>query len=208
MARYTGPVCRLCRREGTKLFLKGERCLTGKCALDRRNTAPGQHGAANKKMREYGLQMREKQKTRRYYGVLEKQFVNYFEEADRKEGMTGENLICLLERRLDNVVYRMGFAASHKEARQLVLHGHFTVNGKKVNIPSLIIKAGDVISVKEASRDSVKFKALAEAAASANAPKWLEVKAEAMTATVLTLPAREDVDFDFNEQLIVELYSK
>ena len=208
MARYTGPVCRLCRREGTKLFLKGDRCLTGKCALDRRSTAPGQHGAANKKMREYGLQMREKQKTRRYYGVLEKQFVNYFEEADRKEGMTGENLICLLERRLDNVVYRMGFAASHKEARQLVLHGHFTVNGKKVNIPSLIIKAGDVISVKEASRDSVKFKALAEAAASANAPKWLEVKAEAMTATVLTLPAREDVDFDFNEQLIVELYSK
>ena len=208
MARYTGPVCRLCRREGTKLFLKGERCLTGKCALDRRSTAPGQHGAASKKMREYGLQMREKQKTRRYYGVLEKQFVNYFEEADRKEGMTGENLICLLERRLDNVVYRMGFAASHKEARQLVLHGHFTVNGKKVNIPSLIIKAGDVISVKEASRDSVKFKALAEAAANANAPKWLEVKAEAMTATVLTLPAREDVDFDFNEQLIVELYSK
>ena len=208
MARYTGPVCRLCRREGTKLFLKGDRCLTGKCAIDRRSTAPGQHGAANKKMREYGLQMREKQKTRRYYGVLEKQFVNYFEEADRKEGMTGENLICLLERRLDNVVYRMGFAASHKEARQLVLHGHFTVNGKKVNIPSLIIKAGDVIAVKEASRDSVKFKALAEAAASANAPKWLEVKAEAMTATVLTLPAREDVDFDFNEQLIVELYSK
>ena len=208
MARYTGPVCRLCRREGTKLFLKGDRCLTGKCALDRRSTAPGQHGAANKKMREYGLQMREKQKTRRYYGVLEKQFVNYFEEADRKEGMTGENLICLLERRLDNVVYRMGFAASHKEARQLVLHGHFTVNGKKGNIPSLIIKAGDVISVKEASRDSVKFKALAEAAANANAPKWLEVKAEAMTATVLTLPAREDVDFDFNEQLIVELYSK
>ena len=208
MARYTGSVCRLCRREGTKLFLKGDRCVSGKCALDRRSTAPGQHGAANKKMREYGLQMREKQKTRRYYGVLEKQFVNYFEEADRKEGMTGENLICLLERRLDNVVYRMGFAASHKEARQLVLHGHFTVNGKKVNIPSLIIKAGDVIAVKEASRDSVKFKALAEAAATANAPKWLEVKAEAMTATVLTLPAREDVDFDFNEQLIVELYSK
>ena len=208
MARYTGPVCRLCRREGTKLFLKGDRCLTGKCALDRRSTAPGQHGAANKKMREYGLQMREKQKTRRYYGVLEKQFVNYFEEADRKEGMTGENLICLLERRMDNVVYRMGFAASHKEARQLVLHGHFTVNGKKVNITSLLIKAGDVIAVKEASRDSVKFKALAESAAAANAPKWLEVKADAMTATVLTLPAREDVDFDFNEQLIVELYSK
>ena len=208
MARYTGPACKLCRREGKKLYLKGERCTSGKCALERRSTAPGQHGAAKKKMGEYGVQLREKQTTRRYYGVLEKQFVNYFEEADRKEGMTGENLICLLERRLDNVVYRMGFAASHKEARQLVLHGHFTVNGKKVNIPSLIIKAGDVIAVKEASRDSVKFKALAEAAATANAPKWLEVKAEAMTATVLTLPAREDVDFDFNEQLIVELYSK
>ncbi len=208
MARYTGPVCRLCRREGTKLFLKGDRCLTGKCALDRRSTAPGQHGAANKKMREYGLQMREKQKTRRYYGVLEKQFVNYYEEAARKEGMTGENLICLLERRLDNVVYRMGFAASHKEARQLVLHAHFTLNGKKVNIPSLIVKAGDVIAVKESSRDSVKIKALADAAASKTAPKWLEVKADAMTAKVLTLPAREDVDFDFNEQLIVELYSK
>ncbi len=208
MARYTGPVCRLCRREGTKLYLKGERCTSGKCALDRRSTAPGQHGAANKKMREYGLQMREKQKTRRYYGVLEKQFVNYYEEAARKEGMTGENLICLLERRLDNVVYRMGFAASHKEARQLVLHGHFTLNGKKVNIPSLIVKAGDVVAVKESSRDSVKIKALAEAAASMTAPKWLEVKADAMTAKVLNLPAREDVDFDFNEQLIVELYSK
>ena len=208
MARYIGPVCRLCRREGTKLYLKGERCTSGKCALDRRSTAPGQHGAANKKMREYGLQMREKQKTRRYYGVLEKQFVNYYEEAARKEGMTGENLICLLERRLDNVVYRMGFAASHKEARQLVLHGHFTLNGNKVNIPSLIVKAGDVVAVKESSRDSVKIKALAEAAASMTAPKWLEVKADAMTAKVLNLPAREDVDFDFNEQLIVELYSK
>ena len=208
MARYTGPVCRLCRREGTKLYLKGERCTSGKCALDRRSTAPGQHGAANKKMREYGLQMREKQKTRRYYGVLEKQFVNYYEEAARKEGMTGENLICLLERRLDNVVYRMGFASSHKEARQLVLHGHFTLNGKKVNIPSLIVKAGDIVAVKESSRDSVKIKALAEAAADQTAPKWLEVKADAMTAKVLNLPAREDVDFDFNEQLIVELYSK
>ncbi len=208
MARYTGPVCRLCRREGTKLYLKGERCTSGKCAIDRRNTAPGQHGAANKKMKEYGIQMREKQKTRRYYGVLEKQFVNYYEEAARKDGMTGENLICLLERRMDNVVYRMGFASSHKEARQLVLHGHFTLNGKKVNIPSLIVKAGDVVAVKETSRDSVKFKALAEAAADATAPKWLEVKADAMSAKVLALPAREDVDFDFNEQLIVELYSK
>ena len=208
MARYTGPVCRLCRREGKKLFLKGERCLTGKCALDRRSTAPGQHGAANKKMREYGIQMREKQATKRYYGVLESQFVNYYEEANRKEGMTGENLICLLERRLDNVVYRMGFASSHKEARQLVLHGHFTLNGKKVNIPSLIVKAGDVVAVKETSRDSSKFKGFVEAAATATTPKWLEVKADAMSATVLNLPAREDVDFDFNEQLIVEFYSK
>ena len=208
MARYTGPVCRLCRREGTKLFLKGERCMTGKCALDRRSTAPGQHGAANKKVREYGMQLREKQKTKRYYGVLEKPFANYYAEAERKSGMTGENLLVLLERRLDNTVYRMGMANSRREARQLVLHGHFTINGKKVNIPSLIIKAGDVIAVKESSRDSVKFKALAEAAASHTAPKWLEVKADAMTAKVLALPAREDVDFDFNEQLIVELYSK
>ena len=208
MARYTGPVCRLCRREGKKLYLKGDRCVSGKCALDRRNTAPGQHGAATKKLKEYGKQTREKQSARRYYGVLEKQFVNYYEEAARKEGMTGENLICLLERRLDNVVYRMGFAASHKEARQLVLHGHFTLNGNNVNIPSLIVKAGDVVAVKESSRDSVKIKALAEAAASMTAPKWLEVKADAFTAKVATLPAREDVDFDFNEQLIVELYSK
>ena len=208
MARYTGPVCRLCRREGTKLCLKGDRCTTGKCALDRRSTVPGQHGAANKKMREYGMQLREKQKTRRYYGVLERQFVNYFEEADRKEGMTGENLICLLERRLDNVVYRMGFASSHKEARQLVLHGHFTVDGKKVNIPSFIVKAGNVIAVKDSSKESPKFKGLAEAADGMTAPKWLEVNAEAMTAKVVALPEREDVNFDFNEQLIVELYSK
>ena len=208
MARYTGPVCRLCRREGTKLFLKGDRCTSGKCAIDRRSTVPGQHGAANKKMREYGIQLREKQKTRRYYGVLERQFANYFEEADRKEGMTGENHICMLESRLDNLVYTMGIASSHKEARQLVLHEHFTLNGKKVNIPSLIVKAGDVISVKEASRASSKFKALAEDAATHTAPKWLEVKADAFTGKVVALPAREDVDFDFNEQLIVEFYSK
>ena len=208
MARYTGPACKLCRREGTKLFLKGDRCLSGKCAIDRRNTAPGQHGAATKKLREYGLQLREKEKTKRYYGVLERQFVNYFEEADRTKGMTGENLICLLERRLDNVVYRMGMAASRKEARQLVLHGHFTLNGKKVNIPSLIVKAGDVISVKEASRASVKIKALAEELATKSAPKWLDVDKNGLSVKVVTLPARDDVDFEFNEQLIVELYSK
>jgi small subunit ribosomal protein S4 len=208
MARYTGPACKLCRREGTKLFLKGDRCLSGKCAIDRRNTAPGQHGAATKKLREYGMQLREKEKTKRYYGVLERQFVNYFEEADRTKGMTGENLICMLERRLDNVVYRMGMAASRKEARQLVLHGHFTLNGKNVNIPSLIVKAGDVISVKESSRASVKIKALAEDLATKSAPKWLDVDKNGLSVKVATLPARDDVDFDFNEQLIVELYSK
>lgn len=208
MARYTGPACKLCRREGTKLFLKGDRCLSGKCAIDRRNTAPGQHGAATKKLREYGMQLREKEKTKRYYGVLERQFVNYFEEADRIKGMTGENLICLLERRLDNVVYRMGMGASRKEARQLVLHGHFQLNGNNVNIPSLIVKAGDVISVKESSRKSVKIKDLAESLATKSAPKWLDVDKNGLSVKVATLPARDDVDFEFNEQLIVELYSK
>ena len=208
MARYTGPVCRLCRREGTKLFLKGERCMTGKCALDRRSTAPGQHGAANKKVREYGMQLREKQKTKRYYGILEKPFANYYKEAERKSGMTGENLLVLLERRLDNVVYRMGLAESRKQARQLVLHAHFTLNGKKVTIPSISVKVGDVIAVKEASRDLTTVKALIEGAASKLSPKWLEVNKENATAKVVALPARDDIDFDFNEQLIVELYSK
>ena len=208
MARYTGPACKLCRREGKKLYLKGERCTSGKCALDRRSTAPGQHGAAKKKMGEYGVQLREKQSTRRYYGVLEKQFKNYYEEAARKEGMTGENLLVLLERRLDNTVYRMGLAESHRDARQLVLHAHFTLNGKKVNIPSILVKPGDVISVKESSRDSAKIKGLAEALESKTAPKWLDVDKTNLTAKVVSFPAREDIDFDFNEQLIVELYSK
>ena len=208
MARYTGPVCRLCRREGTKLFLKGERCMTGKCALDRRSTAPGQHGAANKKMREYGVQFREKQKTRRYYGVLEKQFKNYFAEADRVDGMTGENLLKILECRLDNVVYRMGMAESRKEARQLVLHAHFLLNGKKVNVPSLIVKVGDVITVKDSSKDLTKFKELAEGMSTKISPKWLEVNRENISAKVIALPEREDIDFPFTEQLIVELYSK
>ena len=208
MARYTGPVCRLCRREGTKLFLKGERCTSGKCALDRRNTAPGQHGAANKKMKEYGVQFREKQKTRRYYGVLEKQFVNYYEEADRTQGMTGENLLKLLERRLDNVVYRMGMAESRNEARQLVLHEHFSVNGKKVNVPSIIVRVGDEVKVMDNFRNSPKCKALAEAMATKNAPKWLETNKENLSAKVVAMPERDDIDFPFNEQLIVELYSK
>ena len=208
MARYTGPACKLCRREGVKLYLKGERCTRGKCALERRNTAPGQHGAGNKKMREYGRQLREKQKAKRYYGILEKQFLNYFKEADRKEGITGENLLTLIERRLDNVVYRMGMAESHKEARQLVLHEHFELNGKKVNIPSIIVKPGDVLAVRENFRDSAKCKALAEALKDKTAPKWLEVNKDALSAKVVALPAREDIDFEFEEQLIVELYSK
>ena len=208
MARYTGPACKLCRREGKKLYLKGERCTSGKCALDRRNTAPGQHGAAKKKMGEYGLQLREKQTTKRYYGVLEKQFKNYYEEAARKEGMTGENLLVLLERRLDNTIFRMGLAESHKEARQLVLHANFTLNGKKVNIPSILVKPGDVIAVKEAARDNGRIKELIEALESKVAPKWLEVNKTDLTAKVVAMPAREDIDFDFNEQLIVELYSK
>ena len=208
MARYTGPACKLCRREGTKLYLKGERCMTGKCALDRRGTAPGQHGAGNKKMREYGKQLREKQKAKRYYGILEKQFLNYFKEADRKEGMTGENLLTLIERRLDNVVYRMGMGESRKESRQLVLHEHVEVNGKKVNVPSIIVKVGDVITVRENFRGSEKCKALAESMKDKTAPKWLEVNKDNLTAKVVALPAREDIDIPIEEQLIVELYSK
>ena len=208
MARYTGPACKLCRREGTKLFLKGERCTSGKCALDRRSTAPGQHGAATKKQREYGIQLREKQKTKRYYGVQEKQFKSYFAEADRVEGMTGENLIKLIERRLDNVVYRMGMAESRKEARQLVLHEHFELNGKKVNIPSILVSAGDVVAVRENFRGSAKCKSLAEALQTKNAPKWLDVDKTNLTAKVVALPARDDVDFEINEQHIVEFYSK
>ncbi len=208
MARYTGPSCKLCRREGTKLFLKGERCTSGKCAFDHRSTAPGQHGAARKKIEEYGKQLREKQKARRYYGVLEGQFKHYYELAEKKEGITGTNLLIILESRLDNVVYRMGMAASRKEARQLVLHAHFTLNGKKVTIPSLLVKPGDVVAVKESSRDSVKIKELIEGMQSAITPKWLDVDKTALSAKVLTLPAREDIDFEFEEQLIVELYSK
>lgn len=206
MARYTGPSCKLCRREGVKLFLKGDRCLSDKCALAKRATPPGQHGAARKKVEEYGRQLREKQKAKRYYGVAEKQFKNYYTIADRKEGQAGENLLVLLERRLDNVVYRMGMAASRKEARQLVRHGHFTVNGKKANIPSILIKAGDVVAVK--TMDSDKLKALIAELETKTAPKWLDVDKTNATAKVLAIPTREDVDFPFEEQLIIELYSK
>ena len=209
MARYTGAVCRLCRREGEKLFLKGERCLTDKCPVTRRGTAPGQHGAAqSRKNKEYNMQLREKQKARRYYGVLENQFRTYFEMASKQEGQTGENLLCLVERRFDNVVYRMGLAESRKEARQLVLHAHFTLNGKKANIPSMLLKTGDVIAFKETANDSEKFKSLIELMNAKTFPKWLEVDKTNCPAKVVALPTREDIDFPFQEHLIVELYSK
>ena len=206
MARYTGPSCKLCRREGTKLYLKGERCLSDKCAFNRRTAAPGQHGAAKKKLTEYGMQLREKQKAKRYYGVLEKQFKNYYVKADNQDGIAGENLLRLLERRLDNVVFRMGLANSHKEARQLVLHGHFTLNGHKANIPSILVKVGDVVAVKET--DSSKIKELVEAMGEKISPKWLEIDKNAGVAKVVAMPERDDIDFEFNEQLIIELYSK
>ncbi|MHC1695753.1 MAG: 30S ribosomal protein S4 [Eubacteriales bacterium] len=208
MARYTGPACRLCRREGMKLFLKGERCYSDKCAVVRRNTPPGQHGASRKKTEEYGLQLREKQRAKRYYGVAEKQFKKYFVKADKKEGMSGENLLIILESRYDNVVFRMGMAESRKEARQLVRHAHFLLNGKKADIPSIILKAGDVVSVAQKSRASAKIKELAENLPQRQAPKWLEVDKDNLSAKVAVMPSRDDVDFPFEEHLIVELYSK
>lgn len=206
MARYTGPSCRLCRREGQKLFLKGERCYSGKCAIDKRNYAPGQHGQSRKKISEYGLQLREKQKAKRFYGMLETQFRNLFDKAAKKKGITGENLLIMLETRLDNVVFRMGFASSRKEARQLVTHGHFTLNGKKVDIPSLEVKAGDVIRVKEKSQNSPKFKEVKEMAISV--PSWVTVDIEKLEGKVVAIPRREDIDTPIAEHLIVELYSK
>ena len=208
MARYTGSVCRLCRREGTKLFLKGDRCLSGKCALEKRPNVPGQHGAGRKNVKEYGLQLREKQKAKRYYGVLESQFKGYFEKADKTEGVTGENLLSLLERRLDNVVYRMGIAVSRSQARQLVTHAHFNVNGRPVDIASFQVKVGDVISVKEGKKSSPYFEALKGAAKSAKMPKWLDFDAEKLEGKILALPTREDIDSQITEQMIVELYSK
>ena len=207
MARYTGASCRQCRREGMKLFLKGDRCYTDKCAIVKRNFAPGQHGQGRKKVSNYGLQLREKQKVKRIYGVLETQFRNLYERAEKMSGITGDNLLSLLERRLDNVVYRMGLASSRKEARQLVGHGHFTLNGKKVDIASITVKTGDVIEVKERSKTSAKFKALVEAN-SRIAPKWLEANVEGMTAKVVAIPTREDIDLEIAEHLIIELYSK
>ncbi len=207
MARYTDASCRLCRREGEKLFLKGERCYTNKCSISRRAYAPGQHGQQKKKMSEYGIQLREKQKARRYYGILEGQFRTYFEMASKKSGITGENLLQLLELRLDNAVYRLGFGASRPESRQLVKHSHFTVNGHKVNIPSYLLKVGDVIEVREKSRSMPKMKAIVEAGAKV-APKWLELDNESLKGKVVSLPARDDIDLPIKEHLIVELYSK
>ena len=208
MARYTGAVCRQCRREGQKLFLKGERCYTGKCALERRSYAPGQHGQGRKKVSEYGKQLRTKQFAKRYYGVLEGQFRHYFEMAEKMHGVTGTNLLSLLEARLDNVVYRLGFASSRAQARQLVTQGHFTVNGRKVNVPSFLVKPGMVVAMKEGRRQLGLFKSIIEANASRPVPKWLELNREALEAKVLALAAREDVDLPIEETLIVELYSK
>lgn len=208
MARYTEAVCKLCRREGEKLYLKGERCYTGKCSVSKRAYAPGQHGQARKKVSEYGIQLREKQKLRRVYGVLEKQFSGYFTLADRKKGITGVNLMQLLESRLDNIIYRLGLGASRKEARQLVLHGHFLVNGKKVNIPSFRVKAGDEVRVKEGSLGSPKLKENIEAAASKSIPEWIDYNATTFTAKIKALPTREQIDVPVQEHLIVELYSR
>lgn len=209
MARYTGPVCRLCRREGMKLFLKGERCYTGKCAIDRRAYAPGQHGQARaKKPTEYGLQLREKQKARRMYGVMEKQFRHYFDEAARRKGVTGENLLTLLERRLDNVVFHLGFASSRAESRQLVNHGHFTINGKKVDIASYSVRVGEVIAVKESSKSSPRMKQLLENLGSRTVPGWISLDANTAAGTIVALPTREDIQLPIQEHLIVEKYSR
>ncbi len=210
MARYSDPVCRLCRREGVKLYLKGERCYTDKCSIDRRGYAPGQHGQGGGRRRgsEYGLQLREKQKARRVYGILEKQFHSYYEEAARRQGITGDTLLQLLETRLDNVVYRLGFALSRPEARQLVKHGHFSVNGKRVDIPSYHVRNNDVVGVLEGSASLPKFKEVLEAAESKTVVSWLERDLEARTGKVLRAPAREEIDVPVTEQLIIEYYSR
>ncbi|MFP4697097.1 MAG: 30S ribosomal protein S4 [Eubacteriales bacterium] len=208
MARYRGAVCRICRREGQKLFLKGERCYSSKCAIDRRPYAPGQHGKARKKLSEYGLQLREKQKTKRIYGVLETPFRNYFAEADRRKGTAGDNLLILLETRLDNVVYRGGLGRSRTEARQVVRHNHILINGKRVNIPSYQLKAGDVIELKEKSSGIQRFKDIVETTGSRIVPEWLESDIENLTIKVVEYPTREQIDVPVEERLIVELYSK
>ena len=208
MARYTDASCRFCRREGQKLFLKGERCFTKKCSIDKRPYAPGQHGQNRKKVSEYGLQLREKQKAKRFYGVLERQFSKYFDMAVKRRGVTGTNLLQILESRLDNVVYRLGMGTSRAEARQLVLHAHFTVNGKKVNIPSYLVSAGDVIALRSKSGSVEKVRSVLEVTGSKVVPQWLDFDEENLTGRMISLPAREDVDLQVSEHLIVELYSK
>ena len=206
MAKMVGPDCRQCRREGCKLFLKGERCTSKKCAIERRPVAPGQHGASRKRVTEYGTQLREKQKVKKAYGILEKQFRRYYEEAERMKGVTGENMLSLIERRLDNVIYRMGIGASRSECRQIVNHGHITVNGRRVNIPSYIVKPGDVIAVKENKKELEMFKQLK--GMKIVMPKWLEFNADTLTGKILALPQREDIDLNIQEHLIIELYSR
>ena len=208
MARDTGAVCRQCRREGLKLFLKGERCYTDKCAIERRNYPPGEHGQGRPKFSAYSIQLREKQKVRRMYGVLEGQFRRYFEMADRGRGVTGETLLQLLERRLDNIVYRLGFTTSRAEARQLVRHGHFRVNGRKVDVPSYLVRAGDTITVRERSQKVTRIGEALELAQRRGVPEWLEIAPEAFTGKVKALPRRADLTMPINEKLVVELYSK
>lgn len=208
MARYTGPACKLCRREGKKLFLKGDRCYSSKCAIERRSYAPGQHGQNRKKTSEYGLQLRAKQSARRYYGVSEGQFHKYFVEAERREGVTGTNLLQLCESRLDNIVYTAGFASSRAQARQLVNHAHFTVNGNKVDIPSYLVNPGDVVAVRDKSKTTDEFKTLTEANSARPVPKWIDANKDAMAAKVVALPEREEIMTPVEEHLIVEFYSK
>ena len=208
MARYTGPSCRLCRRENTELFLKGDRCYTDKCAIKRRNYPPGQHGQGRSKTSDYGVQLREKQKVKRMYGLLEKQFRGYFERADRMKGVTGTNLLTLLERRLDNVVYRLGFASSRAESRQLVSHGHFTLNGRKATIPSMQVKTGDRVELREKSQKVAQINESLDSVVRRGIPQWLELERDAYKGTVKILPVREDITTPIQEQLIVELYSK
>ena len=206
MAKYTDADCRLCRREGCKLFLKGDRCVSSKCAMEKRPVLPGQHGAERKKVTDYGVQLREKQKVKRAYGLLEKQFREYYEKAERSKGVTGENMLSLLERRLDNVVYRMGLGSSRSESRQIVSHRHITVNGKIVNIPSYQVKVGDVVAIKESDKEIEMFKQLKGVKIST--PKWVEFDAEKLAGKVNALPQRDDIDLNIQEHLIVELYSR
>jgi small subunit ribosomal protein S4 len=208
MARYTESVCRLCRREGAKLFLKGTRCYSKKCAFERRPTPPGQHGVRRRKVGDYGLQLREKQKVRRVYSVLERQFKNYFDTAEARPGVTGENLLRMLELRLDNVVYRMGFAPSRAAARQLVTHGHFAVNGRATNIASYQLKLGDRVEVRESHREREPFKVAKETLRSHQAPEWLSIDAAKLAGTILDQPRRDQMPLDLNEQLVVEYYSR